>query len=70
MRELLEQVNRSIRALAVELDSEESSTWPFVCECGEANCTERLGLSVSRYDTLKQADDAVLAPGHRAQQFG
>jgi hypothetical protein len=65
MNGLLEEVNSSIRALAVQLESAEPSTWQFVCECGEVSCTERVGLSIADYDAIRNADTALLAPGHQ-----
>ena len=64
MREFLDEVNRSIRSLATEVDPDDSSTWEFVCECGAAGCAERIGLPLARYDELKHAHRALLAPGH------
>jgi hypothetical protein len=62
--ELLGEVNRSIRDLAAKVDPHDSSMWEFVCECGEEDCTERVGLALARFDELKHADLALLAPGH------
>src|SRR6187401_606927 len=56
MSELLGEVNRSIRDLASTVDPHDSSTWEFVCECGEEGCTERFGLPLARYDDLNQLD--------------
>ena len=64
MSDLLGEVNRKIRDLAAEVDPDDSSSWEFVCECGEDGCTERVGLPLSRYDQLKHADEVLLAPGH------
>jgi hypothetical protein len=64
MSELLGEVNRNIRDLAAEVDPQDVSSWEFVCECGEPGCTERVGLALARYDELKNADAALLAPGH------
>ena len=64
MGEALEEVNRNIRGLAAKVDPVDSSAWEFVCECGEEECTERVGLPLARYDELKHADGALLAPGH------
>jgi hypothetical protein len=64
MGELLEEVNRSIRTLAAKVDPHNSSLWEFVCECGDEDCNERVGLSLDGYDELRDAEDALLAPGH------
>ena len=64
MNELLEEVNRTIRDLAAKVDPQDSSRWEFVCECGANGCSERVDLPLARYDELKHADVALLAPGH------
>jgi hypothetical protein len=64
MSELLGEVNRRIRDLAAKVDPDDSSAWEFVCECGEDGCSERVGLPLARYDDLRDADVALLAPGH------
>ena len=69
MSGLLGEVNRSIRALAATMDTRDSLSWQFVCECGEEGCSERVGLSLARYDALKEADGALLAPGHRLSRI-
>lgn len=64
MSEPLRQVNQRIRDLAANLDSHDVSDWEFVCECGDHGCTETVGLALALYDDLKDADVALLAPGH------
>jgi hypothetical protein len=64
MTELLGEVNRQIRDLAADVDPHDSSSWEFVCECGDQGCTERVGLPLARYDELKLANLELLAPGH------
>ena len=64
MSELLGEVNERIRDLAARVDPQDVSKWEFVCECGKQGCTERVGLPLARYDELKSADVALLAPGH------
>ena len=64
MTDLLGEVNQKIRDLAADVDPHDVSRWEFVCECGEQGCTERVGLALARYDELKNANGALLAPGH------
>ena len=64
MSELLGEVNRQIRDLAADVDPDDTSSWQFVCECGQEGCCERVGLPLAHYDELKRADVALLAPGH------
>ena len=68
MGEPLGEVNDSIRDLAAKVDPDDSSNWEFVCECGEEGCTERVGLPLARYDELRNADVALLAPGHASRR--
>jgi hypothetical protein len=64
MSNLRDDVNRNIRLLATEVDPDDSSNWEFICECGDPDCTERVDLPLARYDELKHAEVALLAPGH------
>jgi hypothetical protein len=64
MSEVLGKVNQRIRDLADDLDSHAVSDWEFICECGDHDCSETVGLSLALYDDLKDADVALLAPGH------
>jgi hypothetical protein len=64
MSESLREVNQRIRDLASNLASHDLSDWEFVCECGDYSCTETVGLALALYDDLKDADVALLAPGH------
>ena len=68
MGKQLREVNRNIRDLAARVDPGDSSDWEFVCECGEEDCTERVGLPLSRYDELENGDDALLASGHQPRR--
>jgi hypothetical protein len=69
MSELLGEVNRRIRDLAAAVDPDDSSAWEFVCECGEDGCSERVGLPLALYDDLRDAEVALLAPGHPRKAF-
>jgi hypothetical protein len=64
MSDLLGEVNRNIRDLAAAVDPGEGSSWEFVCECGDEDCSERVGLRLADYDELRRCDVALLAPGH------
>lgn len=37
---------------------------PFLCECGEPDCTELVLLRLDQYEQARSAP--ILAPGHRA----
>lgn len=58
----LTEVNRAMRRLALEDLPDEA--WAFFCECGEAQCRERVSLTIDAYDHLQQRREAVVAPAH------
>ena len=64
----MEEVNRNIRDLAAKLDPGDVELWEFICECGEDGCTERVNLPLARYDELREAEDALIAPGHARER--
>ena len=70
MTELIDEVNRSIRALAAKVDPKNDSIWEFVCECGHEGCSDRIGLTLARYDELKAAGAVLLAPHHTMRRIG
>ena len=38
---------------------------PFVCECGDASCLERVELSLAEYEAVREgARSFLVAPGH------
>ena len=69
MNDPLGEVNRNIRDLAAKLDPRDSSSWEFVCECGDDRCNERLRLALARYDELRSTQVALLAPGHTPRRL-
>jgi hypothetical protein len=61
---LFREVNEQIRALADDLGSD-GATITVICECGDADCTERIELRRSEYERVRS--DSVLyvvASGH------
>ena len=36
----------------------------LVCECGVADCEERVDVPVGRYDELRQGSEFLVAPAH------
>jgi hypothetical protein len=61
---LFREVNEQIRSLDDDL-GEDGGTITVICECGDADCTERLMLLLSEYERVR--GDALLyvvARGH------
>jgi hypothetical protein len=67
---LLLEVNSNIGSDAHDLPSAHRDTrgWDFLCECGEATCTEFVHLTLARYEQLRLAEDFVLAERHTLQR--
>ncbi len=49
---LFREVNERIDDVASELGGEET-TYEFVCECSDANCVERVALTLRQYEWLR-----------------
>jgi len=67
---LLLEVNSNIGADAHDLpaNEREAKGWDFLCECGDADCTEVVHLTLARYDQLRFAQGFVLAETHALQR--
>jgi hypothetical protein len=64
---VLTEVNEHIAEVAAEQDAD-APEWEFFCECGRADCEERVRLKLEAYVALHD-DGAVLAPGHHIDQI-
>jgi hypothetical protein len=61
---IFRQVNEQIRSLNRDF-GEDEGTMTVICECGHADCAERLELSVSAYERVRgDARLYVIATGH------
>lgn len=61
---IFRQVNEQIRDLNRHL-AEDESTMTVICECGSADCTERLELGVAAYEQIRSDPRLyVIAHGH------
>ena len=61
---LFREVNEQIRGLNEELAGE-SATMTVICECGDADCAERIEVPVSEYERARSDSCLfVIAKGH------
>jgi hypothetical protein len=61
---LFREVNEQVRALASR-GPDTAATATFICECSDADCTERLTLEVSVYEAVRGRPRRFLVrPGH------
>ena len=59
---LFRDVNERIAESAERFDADQTE---FVCECSDANCTERVPATLAEYETVRQSPTTfLLAPGH------
>lgn len=63
----LTYVNAGIYDAAVASIAQDA-TWDFFCECGDLACDERTPLTLNRYEQLRDAGQAILAPGHHVDE--
>jgi hypothetical protein len=62
---LFRQVNEEIRGLDKAQGTGVDSTITVICECGDADCTERLELRTSEYERIRgDSLRYVIASGH------
>ena len=62
---LTEGGNERIEELAQSGDLGEFDSLEILCECGNADCTEPLRVTVSEYERVRQEPtDFFVAPGH------
>ena len=60
---LFRDANERIEQLAQELG--DRSPIAFFCECGNRDCTDRIELSMSRYEDVRRvAEQFFVIPGH------
>jgi hypothetical protein len=59
---LFRDVNERIAETAQRFDSDEAE---FVCECANAECTERVGATLGEYEQVREdGTQFLLVPGH------
>jgi hypothetical protein len=63
---IFREVNERIEELARSGDPGEPESLEILCECGNAECTEPLKISIGEYERVRQQPtDFFVAPGHR-----
>jgi hypothetical protein len=59
---LFRHVNEGIKEASDRFDSDAAE---FVCECGDAACTERIEVPLEEYEAVREdATHFVVSPGH------
>ena len=60
---LLRDVNARIREISDRLGTVDGM-YRLICECGRADCEERVEVDVAAYDELRRKDGFLVAPAH------
>lgn len=63
-RTLAREVNRQIERVAQRFESRDGD---FLCECGRAECAQRVRLRLEQYDAIRAAGCFVAIPGHELE---
>jgi hypothetical protein len=60
------ETNHNIRLAVKRFDLSDagSETWEFLCECGDEACERWITLTLAEYESLRQREEPILAPGH------
>ncbi|HKC77593.1 MAG TPA: hypothetical protein VKB70_04315, partial [Gaiellaceae bacterium] len=60
------EANRNIRMAVKRFDLTDlkDETWDFLCECGDERCERWITLTLIEYESLRQREEPILAPGH------
>lgn len=61
------RANESLRVVFEDAsDDEPDEAFPFLCECGERQCTEVVRVTLETYGTIREAPERFLIlPGHK-----
>jgi hypothetical protein len=67
---VLLELNSRVHAAArrFEEPDSEQNLWDFTCECGAPDCRVAVSLTLVQYETLRAAEQPVLADGHEARR--
>lgn len=63
----LAKANEHILRYVRDVDDGDQS-WEFLCECGRADCHERVFLTIDEFFAFRDRGAAVLADGHQASE--
>lgn len=67
---LFREVNENIAQLAEEQQGTTPIEPVFICECANADCTERLAVDIDVYRRVREQDRLfILLPGHQDPQL-
>ena len=67
---LYREVNERVSEVAEQFEAETDTPVGFICECGAADCTEQIPMTLSEHETIR-ADPTRFAvvPGHELPEI-
>ena len=68
---LFRTINENVDVIANTFDSRSSAaSYEYICECGDASCTERVELTRAEYERVRAEDTHfVIRPGHEIPEI-
>ena len=66
---LFRDINERVRQIDEAHGIPTDELWDFLCECGSADCLERVGLTLAEYERVRgKPTQFVLVPGHEVPE--
>jgi hypothetical protein len=62
---LFRDVNERVKRIDAAHGLPQTELWEFLCECGHADCIERVSLTVDEYERVRSSPiNFLVVPGH------
>ncbi len=66
---LFRDINERVKQIDQEHGIPTDELWDFLCECGSAECLERVGVTLAEYERVREKPTQfVMVPGHEAPE--
>ena len=66
---LFRDVNERVKRIDSEQSAPADERWDFLCECGDAQCIERVSLTVEEYERVRSNPvHFFVVPGHEESE--
>ena len=67
---MFREINERIEAIAASQGPEDGHLYEFLCECSNRDCTLRVELTVSVYESVRrESTQFLVAPGHELPEI-
>jgi hypothetical protein len=67
---LYREVNERVSEVAEQFEAETNTPFAFICECGAADCTEPIPLTLTEYEAIRaEPTRFAVVPGHELPEI-